>query len=114
MTDWADQTEERMLEAALSFAPEMGWGPAMVDRAARRVGLSRAETELLLPNGPRDLAALLSRRHDRLPMERLGQIDPATLKIREKIARGVETRLYRARAMLRAAVAALRREALLL
>jgi len=93
MTDWADETEQRMLEAALSFAPEMGWGPAMVDRAARRVGLSRAETELLLPNGPRDLAALLSRRHDRLTLERLSLIDPSTLKIREKIARGVETRL---------------------
>ena len=93
MTDWADETEQRMLEAALSFAPEMGWGPAMVDRAARRVGLSRAETELLLPNGAKDLAALLSRRHDRLTLERLSLIDPSTLTIREKIARGVEPRL---------------------
>jgi ubiquinone biosynthesis protein COQ9 len=93
MSDWAAETEDRILDAALTFAGEMGWGPATLERAARRAGLSRAETELLLPHGPRDLAALLSRRHDRLTMERLGLVDPATLKIRERIARGVETRL---------------------
>ncbi len=93
MTDWADQTEQRLLDAALAFAGEMGWSQAMVDRAARRVGLSRGETELLLPQGARDLAALLSRRHDARALATLSKIDASKLKIRERIARGVEARL---------------------
>ena len=93
MTDWASETEDRILDAALTFAGEMGWGAATLERAARRAGLSRAETELLLPQGEKDLAALLSRRHDRLAMAELAKVDPATLKIRERIALGVETRL---------------------
>ncbi len=93
MTDWADQTEQRLLDEALEFAGEMGWGQAMVERAARRAGLSKGETELLLPQGARDLAALLSRRHDVRAQQALAGIDPTTLKIRERIARGVEARL---------------------
>ncbi len=93
MTNWADETEQRVLDAALQLAPDMGWSAPMTDRAARRAGLSRAEASLLLPHGPRDLAALLSRRHDRLTMEALAAFDPSTLKIRERIRAGVQTRL---------------------
>lgn len=93
MTDWASDTEEQMLDAAMSFAPETGWSALMVDRAARRVGLNKGEAELLLPHGARDLAALLSRRHDAQAMAVLSQVDPATLKIRERISRGVEAHL---------------------
>jgi ubiquinone biosynthesis protein COQ9 len=57
------------------------------------VGLSRAETELLLPNGSRDLAALFSRRHDTGALARLEAVDSAALKIRERIRAGVVARL---------------------
>ena len=93
MTDWADDTEQRILDAALVLAPEMGWTQSMVWRAARRAGLTRGEAELLLPHGPRDLAALLSRRHDAAAMAALSGVDPMTLKIRERIARAVSARL---------------------
>ncbi len=93
MTDWADETEGKVLDAALSLAGEMGWSAAMTDRAARRVGLSAGERELLLPLGARDLAALLSRRHDALALETLSALDPAKMKIRERISCGVEARL---------------------
>jgi ubiquinone biosynthesis protein COQ9 len=93
MNDWAERTEERILDIALSLAPDMGWNGTMVSRAARRAGLSPGEAELLLPHGPRDLAALLSRRHDRLALSELNKLDPAKLKIRERISKGVETRL---------------------
>ena len=43
-------------------------------------GLSEGDQELLLPNGPRDLAALLWRRHDEQALAELG--DPTGLKIR--------------------------------
>ena len=93
MTDWADETEERLTLASLEFAGEMGFSPAMLDRAARRVGLSRGETELLLPHGVRDIAALVSRRHDAAAFKALEAIDPKTLKIRERIRAGVMARM---------------------
>jgi ubiquinone biosynthesis protein COQ9 len=92
MSDWASETEGRIVEAALAFAGEMGWSPSMLDRAARRAGLSRPETELLLPHGLADLAALVSRRHDAAALETLSQVDPKALKIRERIATAVTAR----------------------
>src|SRR5690606_11100974 len=91
--DWASRTEQALLDAALSHAPQLGWSAAAIARAARDVGLTKAEAELLLPHGPRDLAALLSRRHDARGMAALAEVDPRSLKIRERILRGLEARL---------------------
>ena len=91
--DWADATEQQVLDAALAIAPQEGWTRRMATMAGRACGLSRGETELLLPQGPADLAALLSRRHDAATLEALSSVDPTALKIRERIARGVEARL---------------------
>jgi ubiquinone biosynthesis protein COQ9 len=59
----------------------------------KELGLSRGDLELLLPYGARDLAALLSRRHDGQAMAALADVDPKALKVRERIAKGVEARL---------------------
>ena len=91
--DWAEETEQRLLDAAIPLAAETGWNSGLIAKAARAVGLSQGEAWLLLPNGARDLATLLSRRHDRIAMRALEQIDPAGLKIRARIARAVESRL---------------------
>ncbi len=64
--DWADEAEQRVLNNALVLAETLPWTAALVLRAAERAGLSPADADLLLPDGPADLAALLSRRHDRL------------------------------------------------
>lgn len=87
--DWADDTERRLLDAALKLAPTLGWGQALVDRAAREVGLTTAEAELLLPHGPRDLAALLSQRHNAMALAVLAALDVKALKIRQRIRAGV-------------------------
>jgi ubiquinone biosynthesis protein COQ9 len=92
-TEWADQAEQQILDAALRIAPGEGWGGDLAARAGAACGLSRAEVELLLPNGSADLAALLSRRHDRAALLALTATDPATLKIRERIRAGVVARL---------------------
>ena len=97
-TDWASETEARLLDAALPLAPEMGWNAALVSRAGREIGLSLGETELLLPNGGRDLAALLSRRHDALAMHTLADIDVKAVKIRERIRMAVAARISAAMA----------------
>lgn len=90
---WADSAEQRVLDEALRLAPTAGWNAGLVSRALAASGLSEAEGELLLPEGPRDLAALLSRRHDAAALERLRAFDLATLKIRQRIREGVIARL---------------------
>jgi ubiquinone biosynthesis protein COQ9 len=97
-TDWADEAEVRVLDAAIALAPTVGWNARLVARAGGAAGLAAGETLLLLPGGPRDLAALFSRRHDRAALEALGKLDPRTLKMRERISRGVEARLDAAEA----------------
>ena len=91
--DWADRMEQTVLDAAIQRAPRFGWNSRLVRAACEAEGLSRGDEELLLPNGPRDLAALLSRRHDALTLEALKATPPETLKIRERIAKGVSARI---------------------
>jgi ubiquinone biosynthesis protein COQ9 len=91
--DWAAGAEQLVLDAALKLIPLEGWTSLMAMRAGKACGLSAGETELLLPQGPADLAALLSRRHDAAALAALGKLDPSTLKIRERIATGVAARL---------------------
>ena len=91
--DWAAATEQQVLDAALKLAPDQGWTSAMASAAGAACGLSPGETELLLPHGPADLAALLCRRHDAQALKALEAVDPNSLKVRERIARAVEARL---------------------
>ena len=92
-SDWAAQTEARLLDAALPLIPRLGWTSRMVVSAGAAIGLSKPEVELLAPQGPRDLVALFSYRHDEAGLLALTGVDPAGLKMRERIARGVEARV---------------------
>ena len=94
---WADAAEQRVLDEALRLAPRTGWNGGMVSKALAAAELSEAEGQLLLPEGPRDLAALLSRRHDAEALRRLQAFDVAALKIRQRIREGVVARLDAAR-----------------
>lgn len=90
--DWADEAEQRLLDAALPHAARLGWTGRLMAAAARGAGLSLAEAELLAPAGPRDLAALLARRHDARALAALTAIDPLSLKVRERIRAAVLAR----------------------
>ena len=91
--DWAADAESRILDAALPLVATSGWTARTVRLAAQQAGLSEADAALLLPSGPADLAALLSRRHDRAGLQALTELDPRNLKIRERIQRAVEARV---------------------
>jgi ubiquinone biosynthesis protein COQ9 len=91
--DWTAAAEQRLLDAALPLAPSLGWNASLLARAAAAAGLSPGEAMLVAPNGARDLVALLSRRHDAAGLAALAGVDPRSLKMRERIARGVEARL---------------------
>jgi ubiquinone biosynthesis protein COQ9 len=91
--DWAAETEQQLLDQALKLAPVHGWTQRTATLAGRALGLSPAETELVLPHGPADLAALLSRRHDARALAALAEVHAGNMKIRERIRRAVEARL---------------------
>lgn len=90
---WAETAEQQVLDEALKLAPAHGWTDLTVRLAGRAAGFSDGETGLLLPHGPADLAALLSRRHDARTLAVLFELDPAALKIRERIRKACEVRL---------------------
>jgi ubiquinone biosynthesis protein COQ9 len=91
--DWAETTEQALLDAALKLAPVHGWTQKTAALAGRAIGLSQGETELLIPHGPADLAALLSRRHDARALALLADVDPSALKIRARIRQACQARL---------------------
>jgi ubiquinone biosynthesis protein COQ9 len=92
-TDWAADAEARVLAEALQLAPAQGWTWAMTQAAGAAAGFSRGETELLLPGGPRDLAALYSRTCDAAAIAALAGVEPTSLKIRERIRQGAMARI---------------------
>jgi ubiquinone biosynthesis protein COQ9 len=91
--DWAQATEDRVLTQAIRLATDHPWNAGLAQRAAAAAGLGEADAQLLMPSGPRDLAALLSRRHDARALARLAKVDLAALKIRERITLAVEERV---------------------
>lgn len=95
---WAEAAEARLIAAAIPLAETMGWTGELVDRAAREARISEADAELLLPNGPRDLAALLSRRHDAVALAALAGLEAGHIKVRERIRCAVEARVEAAAA----------------
>jgi ubiquinone biosynthesis protein COQ9 len=90
--DWADEAEQRLLTAALPHVATLGWTRLLLAAAAGDAGLPLAEAELLAPEGARDLAALLGRRHDARALAALAAVDPLSLKVRERIRAGVLAR----------------------
>lgn len=96
--DWAERTEQALLDAFLPNAAAEGWTARALTRAGADIGQSEGDIGLLCPNGPRDLAALFARRCDAEALAALGKLDPPPAKIREKIAAGVAARLEAAAA----------------
>jgi ubiquinone biosynthesis protein COQ9 len=93
---WLARAEQAVLDAALVRAPAMGWTSAMAAAAGADAGFSPGEAELILPRGPADLAALLSRRHDAAAVAALP--DPSGLKIRQRIRSALKARIEAAAA----------------
>jgi ubiquinone biosynthesis protein COQ9 len=96
--DWAKAAEARLLDAATGLAPDCGWTGRTIRLAAGRAGLSEAEASLLVPGGAADLVALLWRRHDAQALAALAEVEPRSLKVRERITRAVQARVEAAAA----------------
>ncbi len=79
--------------AALPDVPFDGWSVRTIETAARRLGIDAAEATALFPGGGRDVVAAFSRWADRRMLELLAEMPLDAMKVRERIATAVRTRL---------------------
>ncbi|MDE1967660.1 MAG: COQ9 family protein [Alphaproteobacteria bacterium] len=84
---------DKVVLAMLPDVPFEGWSRRALRHAAKRVDLTEAELSSLFPRGVRDVVAAFSDWADRATEATLAKQHPARLKLRERIALGVRTRL---------------------
>ena len=84
---------DKVVLAMLPDVPFEGWSRRALRHAAKRVDLTEAELSSLFPRGVRDVVAAFSDWADRATEATLAKQHSARLKLRERIALGVRTRL---------------------
>lgn len=87
------EIRDRLIEAAVLHVPFDGWGRAALTRAAEDLGLDPADARALFPGEAADMVSWHSRMADRKMMAALRTLDLDSMKIRERIATAVMTRL---------------------
>lgn len=92
-TDALTSLERDLMMAVAALIPERGLNGDSLKAAARQLGLNDAEVDLICPNGPMDIAALLWRSHDAALEAQLPADVLDGLKIREKISRLLNGRI---------------------
>ena len=84
---------DAILDAAMDHIPFDGWTREAAIRGAEDAGLDAAAAMRAFPGGQRDMIAWHLRQADRRMAEALAEMDLGSMKIRERIAAGVRTRL---------------------
>ena len=79
----------RWLEALLPEVPFDGWSEAAAKTAAEKAGLSEGEQALAAPGGVFDLMEAFFDQAEEAAKTALGKADMSTLRVHEKVARGV-------------------------
>ena len=85
--------KDRLLDAALRGVAFDGWSPATFRAAVDRVGCTMAEARAACPRGAADLAVRLHERGDEEMRRRLKAMPLGAMKIRERIATAIRTRI---------------------
>lgn len=92
-SDPFDAIRARLLTPALEAAAFDGFTPLMLRRAAERAGVSEAEAAAAFPTGVIGLVEYWSHEADKASAAALKSEAAKALKIREKVALGVEARI---------------------
>lgn len=88
-----EAARDAILDAALPHVPFDGWSKAALDAAIADSGVAPGLAAALFPRGAVDLALAYHWRGDRLMAERLAVEDLGALRIRDRIALAIMTRL---------------------
>ena len=89
----AEDQRAALIEAMLPNVPFDGWSRLALRSAARRVGLSAGEALALFPNGAGELVACFSRWVDLRMLDRLEATNLEPMRISERVALAIATRL---------------------
>jgi ubiquinone biosynthesis protein COQ9 len=89
----AEREREALVEAMLPDVAFDGWSRPALRAAARRIGIPAAEALALFPNGAASLVACFSRWADRCMLDRLEAQALDSLRMPERIALAIATRL---------------------
>lgn len=96
-SDSGESLRDQLIRASLAHVPFDGWTRAALLRGAADIGFDKGEAEMLFPGtGPgvgSDMIAWHSKMADRAMLSALQALDMDSLKIRERIATAVMTRL---------------------
>jgi ubiquinone biosynthesis protein COQ9 len=89
----AESQQDALIDAMLPDVPFDGWSRAALRAAARRIGVPAAEALALFPNAPADFAACFSRWADRRMLDRLDTLALDQLRVPERVALAINTRI---------------------
>src|SRR5215470_17861428 len=89
----AEGQRTALIEAVLPHVPFDGWSRPSLRAAARHIGMPADEALALFPNGAAELVACFSRWADLRMLDRLETMDLEPLRIPERIALAITTRL---------------------
>ena len=89
----AEDQRAALIEAMLPNVPFDGWSRLALRSAARRVGLSAGEALALFPSGAGELVACFSRWVDLRMLDRLEATNLEPMRISERVALAIATRL---------------------
>ncbi|QQG36754.1 MAG: COQ9 family protein [Micavibrio aeruginosavorus] len=84
---------DRILEAALPNVPFDGWTWKLIEQAAVNAGYGDSMARSVFPGGLSDALDHFSSMADKRMLERLENIDPETLRVRDRIHTAVMARL---------------------
>ena len=85
--------EIRLARAVADYVPQLGLNRVSLEAGARSLGISEGERDLIAPHGAADIAAILWRDHDAVLLGPETTESLAGMKIREKIAFLLNSRL---------------------
>ena len=88
-----DDARRAVLTAVLDHVPFEGWGFAALQMAAEDLEVDVAEAHLLFPMGTADLVDFYLREGDRDMVAALANRDLSNLRVRDRIAAAVRTRI---------------------
>ena len=85
--------KDALLEATLPEVTFDGWSLVALRNGAKAAGIAESEISLLFPDGPGEAALWLDDWADRKMLAALDAMDLAEMKVRRRVAAGVEARL---------------------
>src|SRR5690606_35833787 len=88
-----ERLRERLLEATLDHVPFDGWTHAALKAGARDAGIAPAMAENLFPGGDKKIIEVLNRIADRRMVKELEELDPASMRVRDRIATATRLRM---------------------